>query len=97
LSPPRPSTPSRKENIDPRTPHTDRTNKLRRDVSESPNEEPRRQSRATSIPQRAPGLRERPSTNGSDTSKRPQSSSSSSKPQKARMQSPQKVRGIFYI
>lgn len=92
LSPPHPSTPSRKENIDPRTPQTERTTKLRRDVSVSPGEEAKRGPRASSIPQRTPGLRERPTTNGSE-SKRPQSSLQ--KPQKPRMQSPQKVREIF--
>lgn len=91
LSPPRPSTPSKKENIDPRTPYTERATKSRRDISESPGEEAKRGPRASSIPQRTPGLRERPSSNVSEN-KRPQSSSSSQKPQRARMQSPQKVR-----
>ncbi|CAG7997950.1 unnamed protein product [Penicillium olsonii] len=91
MSPPRPSTPSKKENIDPRTPYTERTTKSRRDVSESPGEEAKRGPRASSIPQRTPGLRERPANNGSEN-KRPQSSSSSQKPQRARMQSPQKLR-----
>ncbi|KAJ5120627.1 uncharacterized protein N7515_010015 [Penicillium bovifimosum] len=90
LSPPRPSTPSRKENVDPRTAHTDRTTKFRRDASVSPADESRRRSNASSIPQRTLGLRERPTTNVSDI-KRPQSASSS-KPQKPRMQSPQKLR-----
>lgn len=90
--PPRPSTPSRKENIDPKTPLTEHIAKTKPDVPDLPLQESRRRSRATSIPQRTPGLRERPSTNGSDT-KRPQSSSSSpSKSQKLRMQSPQKLR-----
>ncbi|CAG8124771.1 unnamed protein product [Penicillium salamii] len=91
LSPPRPSTPSKKENIDPRTPYTERATKSRRDISESPGEEAKRGPRASSIPQRTPGLRERPSSNVSEN-KRPQSSSSSQKPQRARMQSPQKLR-----
>ncbi|KAJ5747430.1 uncharacterized protein N7511_009126 [Penicillium nucicola] len=89
MSPNRPTTPSRKENIDPKSPYTERTSKSRGSVSESPADENRR-SRASGIPQRTPGLRERPSTNGSD-SRRPQSSSSSQKP-KPRMQSPQKLR-----
>ncbi|KAJ5832393.1 hypothetical protein N7474_000704 [Penicillium riverlandense] len=90
--PPRPSTPSRKENIDPKTPLTERIAKANPDAQDSPLQESKRRSRATSIPQRTPGLRERPSTNGSDT-KRPQSSSSSpQKSQKLRMQSPQKLR-----
>ncbi|OQD81401.1 hypothetical protein PENANT_c027G09224 [Penicillium antarcticum] len=89
MSPNRPSTPSRKENIDPKSPYTERTSKSRGSVSESPADENRR-SRASGIPQRTPGLRERPTINGSD-SRRPQSSSSSQKP-KIRMQSPQKLR-----
>jgi hypothetical protein len=88
MSPNRPSTPSRKENIDPKSPFTERASKSRGSVSESPADENRR-SRASGIPQRTPGLRERPTTNGSD-SRRPQSSSSSQKP-RIRMQSPQKV------
>ncbi|KAJ5098452.1 hypothetical protein N7532_005453 [Penicillium argentinense] len=92
MSPPRPSTPSRKENIDPTEPHTEPSTKTKPDLPESPPPDTKRRSRATSIPQRTPGLRERPATNGSDTL-RPQSSSSSpQKPQKLRMQSPQKLR-----
>lgn len=95
MSPNRPTTPSRKENIDPKSPYTERTSKSRGSVSESPADENRR-SRASGIPQRMPGLRERPTTNGSD-SRRPQSSSSSQKP-KIRMQSPQKVcQGFRYL
>ncbi|KAJ5587335.1 uncharacterized protein N7459_003100 [Penicillium hispanicum] len=91
MSPTRPSTPSRKENIDPKLPQTERATKTKSDIPESPTQETKRRSRATSIPQRTGGLRERPTVNGSD-SKRPQSSSSSQKPQKLRMQSPQKLR-----
>lgn len=89
MSPPRPSTPSKKENIDPRMPQTERTNKTKSDIPVSPSQETKRRSRATSIPQRTTGLRERPAVNSSD-SKRPQSSSAQ-KPHKLRMQSPQKV------
>lgn len=90
MSPPRPSTPSKKENIDPRMPQTERTNKTRGDIPGSPSQETKRRSRATSIPQRTTGLRERPAVNTSE-GKRPQSSSSAQKPHKLRMQSPQKV------
>lgn len=88
LSPGRPCTPSRKENIDPKFPPTEQTTRTKNDVPESPMQEAKRRSRATSIPQRTTGLRER-TLNGSDN-KRPQSSSSQ-KQQKLRMQSPQKV------
>lgn len=92
-SPTRPVTPSRKENIDPKLPQTDRPARKKSEVSTSPTQESKRRSRATSIPNsRSHGLKERPTpVNGSDI-KRPQSSSSSQKPQKLRMQSPQKVR-----
>lgn len=90
MSPPRPSTPSRKENIDPKVPQTEHGAKTKPDIPDSPSQETKRRSRATSIPQRTPGLRERSTVNSTD-SKRPQSSSSSQKPQKLRMQSPQKV------
>ncbi|KAJ5101761.1 hypothetical protein NUU61_003983 [Penicillium alfredii] len=92
-SPTRPCTPSRKENIDPKIPQTERTTKTKVDRAESPAQETKRRSRATSIPSRTTGLRERPMINGSD-GRRPQSSSSSSpqKSQKLRMQSPQKLR-----
>ena len=96
LSPPRPSTPSRKENIDPRTPQAERTTKSKGGVSESPVEESRRRSHTSGIPQRTPGLRERPTVNGSDT-KRPQSSSSLQRPHKPRMQSPQKVGHLLFV
>lgn len=91
MSPPRPSTPSRKENIDPRMPQAERTYKTKSDIPDSPSQETKRRSRATSIPQRTTGLRERSTVNNSSDSKRPQSSSSAHKPQKLRMQSPQKV------
>ncbi|KAJ5408909.1 hypothetical protein N7509_002792 [Penicillium cosmopolitanum] len=91
MSPPRPSTPSRKENIDPKVQTADRSTKTKADLSDSSTQESRRRSRTTSIPQRTPGLRERPAANGSE-SKRPQSSSSPQKTQKLRMQSPQKLR-----
>ena len=90
ISPARPSTPSRKENIDPKLPQTEQGTKPRSDMTESPAQESKRRSRATSIPQRTGGLRERPAVNGSEN-KRPLSSSSSQKLQKMRMQSPQKV------
>ncbi|KAJ5690271.1 hypothetical protein N7462_004663 [Penicillium macrosclerotiorum] len=90
-SPMRPSTPSRKENIDPKMPQTERSTKTKSDIPDSPTQETKRRSRATSIPQRSAGLRERAPVNGPEI-KRPQSSSSSQKPQKLRMQSPQKLR-----
>jgi len=89
-SPPRPSTSSRKENIDPKISQTEHAAKNKPDIPESPNQEASRRSRATSIPQRSAGLRERSTVHGAD-SKRPQSSSASQKPHKLRMQSPQKV------
>ncbi|KAJ5227009.1 uncharacterized protein N7469_007015 [Penicillium citrinum] len=91
MSPPRPSTPSRKENIDPRMPQTELSTKSKAECSDSSTEDIKRRSRATSIPQRTPGLRERPAVNGPE-SKRPQSSSSPQKTQKMRVQSPQKLR-----
>lgn len=94
-SPARPSTPSWKENIDPKVPQTERPTKSKSHIPESPTQEINRRSRATSIPQRTPGLRERAPLNGPEI-KRPQSSSSSQKPQKLRMQSPQKVCGGFF-
>lgn len=96
MSPPRPSTPSRKENIDPRTPQTERANKTKSDIPDSPSQEGKRRSRATSIPQRTTGLRERPTVNSADP-KRPQSSSSAQRPQKLRMQSPQKVSYCYVL
>jgi hypothetical protein len=93
-SPARPSTPSRKENIDPKVPQTEQSAKSKSHMLDSPTQETKRRSRATSIPSRNPGLRERAPVNGSE-SKRPQSSSSSQKPQKLRMQSPQKVCNRF--
>ncbi|KAI9045203.1 putative Rho guanyl nucleotide exchange factor [Aspergillus affinis] len=87
-SPTRPVTPSRKENIDPKLSQTERSPRKM-----SPTGELKRRSRATSIPSsKHPGLKERAvPVNGSDT-KRPTSSSSPQKPQKLRMQSPQKLR-----
>lgn len=96
MSPPRPSTPSRKENIDPRTSQTERTSKTKSDIPDSPSQEGKRRSRATSIPQRTTGLRERPIVNNSDP-KRPQSSSSAQRLQKLRMQSPQKVSHFYSL
>ncbi|KAJ5656380.1 hypothetical protein N7507_008330 [Penicillium longicatenatum] len=90
MSPTRPSTPSRKENIDPQMPQSERAAKTSRVIPESPTQELKRRSRATSIPQRTPGLRERPSANTEN--KRPQSSSSAQRTPKLRMQSPQKLR-----
>ncbi|KAJ5279432.1 Protein of unknown function DUF3507 [Penicillium angulare] len=90
ISPARPSTPSRKENIDPKIPQSERATKAQRDIPESPTQETKRRSRATSIPQRPAGLRERSTVNVE--SKRPQSASSSQRTSKLRMQSPQKLR-----
>lgn len=91
-SPTRPVTPSRKENIDPRQPQGERSpSRKKSDESVSPTQDSKRRSRATSIPTRGTGLRERPTlVNHSDT-KRPDSLISSQKQQKLRMQSPQKV------
>lgn len=86
--PPRPSTPSRKENIDPKMCEPDRSSKTLPDIPDSPTQESKRRSRATSIPQRPGGLRERSTVN--TEIRRPQSSSSQRTP-KLRMQSPQKV------
>ncbi|KAJ6102554.1 Protein of unknown function DUF3507 [Penicillium sp. IBT 16267x] len=90
MSPTRPSTPSRKENIDPQMLQTEGAAKTSRVIPDSPTQELKRRSRATSIPQRTPGLRERPSANTEN--KRPQSSSSAQRTPKLRMQSPQKLR-----
>ncbi|KAI9928281.1 hypothetical protein MW887_002314 [Aspergillus wentii] len=72
---------------------TKRTANKKSDGSSSPPQDIKRRSRATSIPHsRATGLKERPTAvNGSDI-KRAQPSSSTQKPQKLRMQSPQKLR-----
>ncbi|PYH96294.1 rho guanyl nucleotide exchange factor [Aspergillus ellipticus CBS 707.79] len=99
-SPTRPVTPSRKENIDPKLPQTERASRKKGDTSVSPTQEPKRRSRALSIPSRAlsipssraPGLKERPvQVNGSD-GRRLQPTSSSQKTPKLRLQSPQKLR-----
>ncbi|KAJ6036948.1 hypothetical protein N7540_001227 [Penicillium herquei] len=90
MSPARPSTPSRKENIDPKMPQSERASKPQRDIPDSPTQETKRRSRATSIPQRPTGLRERSTVN--TETRRPQSASSSQRTQKLRMQSPQKLR-----
>ncbi|KAE8350614.1 hypothetical protein BDV28DRAFT_35576 [Aspergillus coremiiformis] len=85
-SPARPATPSRKENIDPKLSQVERGASLRKkgDASVSPTQEPKRVSRATSVPSsRAPGLKER---------SLPLNGASVQKPQKLRMQSPQKLR-----
>lgn len=85
-SPTRPVTPSRKENVDPRVPQMERSPLKRVDNSGSPTEDSKKTERATSIPTRSAGLRERPTfVNGSDPRRSP------SKTQKLRMQSPQKV------
>lgn len=91
-SPTRPATPSRKENIDPKLSQTERSPRKKGEASVSPTGEIKRRSRATSIPSsRHAGLKERAAPiNGSDP-KRPSISSSPQKPQKLRMQSPQKV------
>jgi hypothetical protein len=70
-------------------PQSERAAKTSRVIPESPTQELKRRSRATSIPQRTPGLRERPTANTEN--KRPQSSSSAQRTPKLRMQSPQKV------
>ncbi|KAL4890205.1 hypothetical protein BDV59DRAFT_98166 [Aspergillus ambiguus] len=92
-SPIRPVTPSRKENVDPKFTQADRSPKKKVDGPVSPTQESKRRSRATSIPSsKTNGLKERPvPVNGADV-KRPQSSSGPQKPQKLRMQSPQKLR-----
>ncbi|KAE8165327.1 hypothetical protein BDV40DRAFT_72628 [Aspergillus tamarii] len=85
-SPTRPATPSRKENIDPKLSHVERGTSLRKkgDTPVSPTQDSKRRSRATSVPSsRAPGLKERPL---------PINGASVQKPQKLRMQSPQKLR-----
>jgi hypothetical protein len=85
-SPTRPVTPSRKENIDPNLSQVDRGTSPRKkeDTSVSPTQDSKRRSRATSVPSsRAPGLKER---------SLPVNGASLQKPQKLRMQSPQKVR-----
>ncbi|KAJ5246225.1 hypothetical protein N7468_001208 [Penicillium chermesinum] len=88
--PPRPSTPSRKENIDPKVPQPEGPSKAQNDIPDSPTQESKRRSRATSIPQKTGGLRERSAVN--TDGQRPQSSSSSQRTPRPRMQSPQKLR-----
>ncbi|KAL3495209.1 hypothetical protein BJX62DRAFT_6972 [Aspergillus germanicus] len=92
-SPVRPVTPSRKENIDPIYTPSDRSPRKMMEGSVSPTLEPKRRSRAPSIPSsKAPGLKERSlQANGSEA-KRPVSSSSLTRPQRLRLQSPQKLR-----
>jgi hypothetical protein len=91
-SPVRPVTPSRKENIDPIYTPSDRSPRKKTEGSVSPTLEPKRRSRAPSIPSsKAPGLKERSvQANGSEV-KRPLSSSSLTRSQRLRLQSPQKV------
>ncbi|KAL4931525.1 putative Rho guanyl nucleotide exchange factor [Aspergillus undulatus] len=87
-SPVRPVTPSRKENIDPITTPSERSPRKKIEDSVSPNNEPKRRSGIT----RTPALKERPvQTNGSEA-KRPLSSSSLTRSQRLRLQSPQKLR-----
>lgn len=89
-SPVRPVTPSRKENVDPRYSTIDRSPRKRIEESLSPSLEPKRRSAVPSS--KAPVLKERPGhINGSETT-RPLSSSSLTKSQRLRLQSPQKVR-----
>ncbi|KAL3464217.1 hypothetical protein BJX64DRAFT_255225 [Aspergillus heterothallicus] len=92
-SPVRPVTPSRKENIDPTYTPSERSPRKKIEESVSPNLETKRRSRAPSIPSsKAPGLKERSmQANGSEV-KRPLSSSSLTKSQRIRLQSPQKLR-----
>ncbi|KKK17344.1 rho guanyl nucleotide exchange factor [Aspergillus ochraceoroseus] len=92
-SPIRPVTPSLKENVDPKFTQPERSPKKKPEGSVSPVLELKRRPRAPSIPSsKGPGLKERPvQVNGSEV-KRPSSSSSFPKPQKLRMQSPQKLR-----
>ncbi|THC97894.1 hypothetical protein EYZ11_002645 [Aspergillus tanneri] len=92
-SPTRPVTPSRKENIDPKISQVERSPRKKGEGSISPTQDGKRRLRATSIPSsRNPGLKERPvPVNGSD-GRCSHSSSSPQKPQKLRMQSPQKLR-----
>ncbi|KAI2789796.1 hypothetical protein POX_d05294 [Penicillium oxalicum] len=90
-SPSRPAASSWKENIDPKIPQRERSIQSKYQNPESPPQDTKRRSRATSIPQRTPALRERAPVNGSEV-RRPQSSSASQRPQKLRMQSPQKLR-----
>ncbi|KAL2821611.1 hypothetical protein BJX63DRAFT_222301 [Aspergillus granulosus] len=92
-SPVRPVTPSRKENIDPTSTAADRSPRKMAEGSVSPVLEPKRWSRAPTIPSsKALGLKERPvQSNGSEV-KRPLSSSSLTKSQRLRLQSPQKLR-----
>ncbi|KAL5341572.1 hypothetical protein BJX70DRAFT_40952 [Aspergillus crustosus] len=92
-SPVRPVTPSRKENVDPIWTPSERSPRKKIEESVSPNLEPKRTSRAPSIPStRTPGLKERPSLINGSESKRPLSSSSLTKSQRLRLQSPQKLR-----
>ena len=92
-SPRRPITPSRKENIDPKQPQAERSPlRKKNDESGSPTQDSKRLSRATSIPRsRAIGLRERPMLLNYPDAKQPEPQINSQKPQKLRMQSPQKV------
>ncbi|KAL4802288.1 hypothetical protein BDV18DRAFT_64659 [Aspergillus unguis] len=87
-SPVRPATPSRKENLDPRNTPSDRSPRKRVDGSVSPNLEPRRRS---VVPKAHPALKERVAQFNGET-KRPLSSSSLTKSQRLRLQSPQKLR-----
>lgn len=88
-SPVRPVTPSRKENVDPKYSTTDRSPRKRIEESLSPSLEPKRRSAVPSS--KAPVLKERSGhINGSEPT-RPLSSSSLTKSQRLRLQSPQKV------
>ncbi|KAL3472093.1 hypothetical protein BJX99DRAFT_11455 [Aspergillus californicus] len=91
-SPIRPVTPSRKENVDPKYIPSDRSPR-KMEGSISPTLEPKRGSRAPSIPpSKHTGLKERSvQVNGSEA-KRPLSSASLTRSQRLRLQSPQKLR-----
>ncbi|KAL2864684.1 putative Rho guanyl nucleotide exchange factor [Aspergillus lucknowensis] len=92
-SPVRPTTPSRKENLNPTYTPSDRSPRKKIEGSVSPNLEPQRRSRTPSIPSsKGPGLKERSlQINGSDAN-RLFFSSPLTKSQRLRLQSPQKLR-----
>ncbi|BCR88642.1 putative Rho guanyl nucleotide exchange factor [Aspergillus chevalieri] len=87
-SPTRPATPSRKENIDPRSQGERSPRKKGENASTGSPEEYKKRSRALSIPSRG-GLRERPALANNPDLKR---GGTPQKTQKLRMQSPQKLR-----
>ena len=87
-APVRPSTPSRKENIDP---NQEQATLKRHNAIRTPVQENSKREQARSIPTRGMELKERPALLNATEVRRPQRGNSPQKQQTLRLQSPQKV------